>query len=56
VPVDEQLVIRTRLERRERRKLFITAEMLAADVVIATCKAIYITVDPSIFAGAPDPR
>ena len=56
VPVDETLVIRTRLESRERRKLFITAEMLADDVVIATCKAIYITVDPSIFAGAPDPR
>lgn len=56
VPVDEELVIRTRLESRERRKLFITAEMLAADAVIATCKAIYITVDPSIFAGAPDPR
>ena len=56
VPVDEELTIRTRLESRERRKLFITAEMLAADVVIATGKAIYITVDPSIFAGAPDPR
>ena len=41
---------------RERRKLFITAEMSAADAVVATCKATYITVDPSIFAGAPDPR
>ena len=24
--------------------------------VVATCKAIYITVDPSVFAQAPDPR
>jgi acyl-coenzyme A thioesterase PaaI-like protein len=56
VPVEERLVIRARLDGRERRKLFITAEATAADVVIATCRAIYITVDPSIFAGAPDPR
>ena len=56
VPVEEPLVIRARLVGRERRKLFITAEATAGDVVVATCKAIYITVDPSIFAGAPDPR
>jgi acyl-coenzyme A thioesterase PaaI-like protein len=56
VPVDEPLVIRTRLVERERRKLFITAEMTAGDAVVATCKAIYITVDPAMFAGAPDPR
>jgi acyl-coenzyme A thioesterase PaaI-like protein len=56
VPVEEPLTIRTRLERRERRKLFITAEATADGAVVATCKATYITVDPSIFAGAPDPR
>jgi acyl-coenzyme A thioesterase PaaI-like protein len=56
VPVEEPLTIRTRLEGRERRKLFITGEATAGGVVVATCKAIYITVDPSIFAGAPDPR
>lgn len=56
VPVEEPLVIRARLEGRERRKLFITAEASVGDAVVATCKAIYITVDPSIFAGAPDPR
>lgn len=56
VPVEEPLVIRARLVGRERRKLFITAEATAGDVVVATCKAIYIAVDPSIFAGAPDPR
>ncbi|HLX89538.1 MAG TPA: PaaI family thioesterase [Acidimicrobiales bacterium] len=56
VPVDESLEIRARLDGRERRKLFITAEMRAGDDVIATCRAIYITVDASRFAGAPDPR
>jgi acyl-coenzyme A thioesterase PaaI-like protein len=56
VPVEELLVVRARLDGRERRKLFITAEATAGDIVVATCKAIYITVDPSIFAGAPDPR
>ena len=56
VPVDVELEVRTRLVSRERRKLFITAEMAAAGTVVATCKATYITVDPSIFAGAPDPR
>lgn len=56
VPVDEELVVRARLESRERRKLLITAEATAAGAVVATCRAIYITVDPSVFAGAPDPR
>ena len=56
VPVEEQLTIRARLDGRERRKLFISADASAGDRVVATCKAIYITVDPSLFAGAPDPR
>ncbi len=56
VPVEEPLVIRARLEGRERRKLFITAEATAGEAVVATCKATYIAVDPSIFAGSPDPR
>jgi acyl-coenzyme A thioesterase PaaI-like protein len=56
VPVDATLEIRARLDGRERRKLFISADMRADDDVIATCRAIYITVDPSRFAGAPDPR
>jgi acyl-coenzyme A thioesterase PaaI-like protein len=56
VPVDEPLEIRARLDRRERRKLFISAEARADDKIVATCRAIYITVDPSRFAGAPDPR
>jgi acyl-coenzyme A thioesterase PaaI-like protein len=56
VPVNELLTIRARLVGRERRKLFITAEATAGDQVVATCRATYITVDPSRFAGAPDPR
>ena len=56
VPVDERLEIRARLDGRERRKLFISAEARAGEAVVATCRAIYITVDPSRFAGAPDPR
>jgi acyl-coenzyme A thioesterase PaaI-like protein len=56
VPVDELLEMRARLAGRERRKLFITAEARAKGEVVATCRATYITVDPRLFAGAPDPR
>jgi acyl-coenzyme A thioesterase PaaI-like protein len=56
VPVDEPLEIRARLDGRERRKLFISAELCTGDAVVATCRAIYITVDLARFAGAPDPR
>jgi acyl-coenzyme A thioesterase PaaI-like protein len=56
VPVDEPLEIRARLDGRERRKLFISAELRTSDAVVARCRAIYITVDLSRFAGAPDPR
>ena len=56
VPVDETLQIRARLDGRERRKLFISAEARSGGAVVATCRAIYVTVDPSRFAGAPDPR
>jgi hypothetical protein len=30
--------------------------MSAGGTVVATCRAIYITVDLARFAGAPDPR
>ncbi len=54
VPVGERLVIRTRLNDRERRKLLITAEMFSDDgSEIAICKATYITVDPATFGGVP---
>lgn len=56
VPVEESLEIRARLDGRERRKLFISADMRTGEKVVATCRAIYITVDASRFAGAPDPR
>ena len=56
VPIETPLEMRARLVDRERRKLFITAECRAGDAVVATCKAIYITVDPARFAGSPDPR
>jgi acyl-coenzyme A thioesterase PaaI-like protein len=56
VPVNTPLEMRARLHGRERRKLFIEAECHDGDELVATCKAIYITVDPTRFAGAPDPR
>jgi acyl-coenzyme A thioesterase PaaI-like protein len=56
VPVNEPLEMRARLRGRERRKLFIEAEAHHGEELVATCKAIYITVDPTRFAGAPDPR
>jgi acyl-coenzyme A thioesterase PaaI-like protein len=56
VPVDQPLEVRARLDGRERRKLFISGEARADGEVIATCRAIYITVDPGVFAQAPDPR
>jgi hypothetical protein len=36
--------------------LFISAELYNGDDVVATCRATYITVELSRFAGAPDPR
>jgi acyl-coenzyme A thioesterase PaaI-like protein len=56
VPIEQPLVMRARLTGRERRKLFIEAEAHHGDQLVATCKAIYITVDPTLFAGSPDPR
>jgi acyl-coenzyme A thioesterase PaaI-like protein len=56
VPVDAPLELRARLDGRERRKLFISGECISEGAVIATCRAIYITVDPGVFAQAPDPR
>jgi len=56
VPVHVPLEMRARLVGRERRKLFITAEATHDGARVASCRATYITVDPSVFAGAPDPR
>lgn len=56
VPVEQTLRIVARLDGRERRKLFISAKAHAGDELVASCRAIYITVDAAKFAGAPDPR
>lgn len=56
VPIERPLELRVRLDGRERRKLLISGEFRADGTVIATCRAVYITVDPSVFAQAPDPR
>jgi acyl-coenzyme A thioesterase PaaI-like protein len=56
VPVDEPLEMRARLAGRERRKLFITGEAHHGELLVATCRATYITVDPGLFRGSPDPR
>ena len=56
VPIETPIEMRARLDGRERRKLFISAEATAAGAVVATCAAIYIAVDPGIFAVSPDPR
>ena len=56
VPVMRPLRFRTWLDSRDGRKLFIGADAHDGDVLVATCRAIYITVDPSVFARSPDPR
>jgi acyl-coenzyme A thioesterase PaaI-like protein len=55
-PIETPLVMTARLDGQERRKLFISGDLSADGVVTATCRATYITIDPSIFAAAPDPR
>jgi acyl-coenzyme A thioesterase PaaI-like protein len=56
VPVQTPLRLRTWLDSRDGRKLHIHADAHAGDQLVATCKAVYITVDPQTFAAAPDPR
>ncbi len=56
VPVHRPLRFRTWLESRDGRKLFIEADAHDGDELVARCRAIYITVDPSTFARSPDPR
>ena len=55
VPVDEPIEIRARLDGRERRKLFITAEARHDGEIVATCRAIYITVDRERVRRLPRP-
>jgi acyl-coenzyme A thioesterase PaaI-like protein len=56
VPVGTPLRLRTWLDSRDGRKLHIHADAHAGEQLVATCKAVYITVDPRTFAAAPDPR
>jgi acyl-coenzyme A thioesterase PaaI-like protein len=56
VPVHTPLRLRTWLDSRDGRKLHIHADAQAGEQLVATCKAIYITVDRLTFADAPDPR
>jgi len=55
-PIETPVVMTARLDGRERRKIFISGEATVDGVVTATCKAIYIAIDPNAFAAAPDPR
>jgi acyl-coenzyme A thioesterase PaaI-like protein len=43
VPLGEKLTVSARLDRRERRKLFINEEMSVGDQVVARCRATCIT-------------
>ena len=54
VPLDTPLLFRTWLDHEDGRKLHIHAEALDGDHVVATCKAIYITVDPTLFGTSAD--
>lgn len=54
VPLDTPLLFRTWLDRADGRKLYIHAEALDGDNVVATCKAIYITVNPTLFGTSAD--
>jgi acyl-coenzyme A thioesterase PaaI-like protein len=56
VPVHVPLRLRTWLDSRNGRKLYIHADAHAGEQLVATCRAVYITVDPVTFGNAPDPR
>jgi acyl-coenzyme A thioesterase PaaI-like protein len=56
VPVRTPLRMRTWLDSRDGRKLHIHADAHVDGELVATCKAVYITVDPAVFAASPDPR
>jgi acyl-coenzyme A thioesterase PaaI-like protein len=56
VPVQTPLRLRTWLDSRDGRKLHIHADARVGDQLVATCRAIFITVDPRTFADAADPR
>ena len=54
-PIETPVRMTARLDGQERRKIFISGEATVDGVVTATCKAIYIAIDPSVFAAVPRP-
>lgn len=57
VPIGEPLTCRTRLDRREGRKLYMTGELTvtATEQVVARSAATFIAIDPSFFNPAATP-
>ena len=58
VPIGEPLACRVRLERQDGRKLFMTGELVvvATDEQLATSRATFITIDPSMFDPSHTPE
>jgi acyl-coenzyme A thioesterase PaaI-like protein len=55
-PIGEPIIARAWLARREGRKLYIEASLHAGDVELASAKALFVAVDPSLFRDpATDP-
>ena len=48
-PINETLLARSWLERREGRKLFMRAEVTAGETTIAEATSLFIEVDPAKF-------
>jgi len=51
VPIGRPLEMRARLDRREGRKLFITAELSDGASRVASARSVFIAVDPESFHG-----
>ena len=48
-PIDQAIIARAWLERRDGRKLFISARVQANDTDVASAKALFLAVDPARF-------
>jgi acyl-coenzyme A thioesterase PaaI-like protein len=51
-PIDEEIVARAWLARRDDRKRFVEATLHASDVMVASAKALFISIDRSAFLEA----
>jgi acyl-coenzyme A thioesterase PaaI-like protein len=56
VPIGTMLEFRARIERREGRKLHVTANCHAGDELVATAEVLFITVETGQFGSRPDSR